>query len=125
MLSGPRVAHDAAAAGRHQSLGRRRFRARAATTVTAFALTVCSVSAAVLWQDFVEVLLAARNDPRSTSGQKAGSTRPHKTEAAASQDGVAYMATLWAAHQPPTVQTAPIHGHSTRRVPSSSGGTSG
>src|SRR5262245_52085415 len=61
-LSDPRSreAHDAAYTSRPRPPRRLGFRARAATSVAAFALTVCSVSAAVLWQDLVEVLLPAR-----------------------------------------------------------------
>jgi hypothetical protein len=65
-LSDPRlrVAYDTAVASRHRSLNRRRLRARAATTIAVFALTVCSVSAAVLWRDYLGGLLPpTRNDP--------------------------------------------------------------
>jgi DnaJ-like protein len=89
-LSDPRSrrAYDAAVMGQHRSVGRRRLRARVATTVTAFALTVCSVSAAVLWQGFVEALLPAPNGSRATLGREAGAA-PDRAEPVAflPQDG--------------------------------------
>jgi hypothetical protein len=65
-LSDPksRFAYDARVAN-HRSERRRWFRAQAATMATAFVLTVCSVSAGVLWQDLVETLSPIRHDPRS------------------------------------------------------------
>jgi hypothetical protein len=66
-----RMAHDAAVANDHHSL-RRRFRASAVTTLTVFALTVFSVSVAVLWQDFVKVLASAGDYAR----ERVGAARP-------------------------------------------------
>lgn len=82
-LSDPRLreAYDAAVASPHRSLQRRRLRARAATTIAVFALTVCSVSAAVLWRDFLGALLPTRNDPGSASRN---ATAPDSVEALAS-----------------------------------------
>jgi DnaJ domain len=79
-LSDPksRLAYDARVAN-HRSERRRRFRTKAATTATAFALTVCSVSAGVLWQDFVEALLP-RNDPRSAVANVPPAATPDRTE---------------------------------------------
>ena len=88
-LSDPRMrgAYDAAVASHRCSLSRRRFRARAATTITVFALTVGSVSAPVLWQDFVGALLPTGTDPGSASRNETGATTPDTVEAvAASQD---------------------------------------
>ena len=81
-LSDPksRFAYDAGVAN-HHSERRRRFRAKAATMATAFVLTVCSVSAGVLWQDFVETLSPTRNDPRSAVADE---TPPDEIEAVAS-----------------------------------------
>jgi curved DNA-binding protein CbpA len=60
-----RVAYEAAFSSHHRSQIRQGFRACAATTVAAFALTVGSVSAAVLWRDFLEALLPARSAPHN------------------------------------------------------------
>lgn len=63
-LSDPpsRIAYDAGLANQ-RSLRQRRFRARATTMAAAFTLTVCSVSAAVLWRDLHRVLLPTRDQP--------------------------------------------------------------
>jgi DnaJ domain len=83
-LSDPksRLAYDARVAN-HRSERRRRFRTKAATTATAFALTVCSVSAGVLWQDIVEALLP-RNDPRSAVANAPPTATLGRTEEVAS-----------------------------------------
>lgn len=84
-LSDPksRFAYDARVAN-HHSERRRRFRTKAATTATAFTLTVCSVSAGVLWQDFVEALLPARNDPRSAVANAPPTATPDRIKEIAS-----------------------------------------
>lgn len=84
-LSDPksRFAYDARVA-HHHSERQRRFRAKAATMATAFVLTVCSVSAGVLWQDFVETLSPTRNDPRSAVADETATATPDKIEAVAS-----------------------------------------
>jgi hypothetical protein len=84
-LSDPksRFAYDARVAN-HHSERQRRFRAKAATMATAFVLTVCSVSAGVLWQDFVEALSPTRDDPPSALADETPTATPDKIEAVAS-----------------------------------------
>ena len=81
-LSDPRSrqAYKAASTSHHRSSRRLGLRARAATTVATFALTVCSVSAAVLWQDFVAALLPIRSAPH----EEARALTSDKDEAVAS-----------------------------------------
>jgi DnaJ domain len=95
-LSDPRsrVAYEAAFTSYHRSPRRIGFRARAATTVVTFALTVCSVSAAVLWQDFVEALLPARSAPHnearaltSAKDEVASASQEGSSQAAVKSDG--------------------------------------
>src|SRR5262245_37323584 len=87
-LSDPRSreAYEAAFTSHHRSARRHGFRARAATTVATFALTVCSVSAAMLWQDFVEALLPARSVPHEEARVLA-SDNHDEAVASASQEG--------------------------------------
>jgi curved DNA-binding protein CbpA len=97
-LSDPRsrVAYEAAITSQHRSPRRLGFRGRAATTVVAFALTVCSVSAAVLWHDFVEALLPARsaphNETRALTSDKgeavASALQEDSTQTAVNSDGM-------------------------------------
>jgi len=87
-LSDPRSreVYEAAFTSNHRSARRHGFRARAATTVATFALTVCSISAAVLWQDFVEAPLAERSVPHEEARALA-SDNNDEAVASASQEG--------------------------------------
>src|SRR5262245_48544595 len=104
-LSDPRLreAYDAAFTSRQLSPRRRGFRATAVTSVVAFALTVCSVSAAVLWQDLVEVLLRARLAPHN----QARAPTSDKREAAASQEGATVKSDAMLARENASVQAKP------------------
>src|SRR5262245_2830956 len=92
-LSDPRsrVAFEAAFTSHHRSLRRLGLQARAATTIATFALTVCSVSAAVLWQDLVEALLPARSAPhngaRAVTSEAVTSVSQDSSSRAAPENG--------------------------------------
>src|SRR5262245_26985821 len=92
-LSDPRsrVAYEAAFTSHHRSLRRPGLQARAATTIATFALTVCSVSAAVLWQDLVEALLPTRSAPhdgaRAVTSEAVTSASQDSSSRAAPENG--------------------------------------
>jgi DnaJ domain len=91
-LSDPRsrVAYEAAFTSHHRTLRPLAFRARAATTAATFAVTVCAVSAAVLWQDLVDALLPARSAPYN--GARALTADMDAAVTSASQEGSAQTA---------------------------------
>ena len=69
----------------HRSPRRPGFRAKAATAVATFVLTICSVSAAVLWKDFLQGLSPGPSAPQSEGRSLIAGT--DEAFASASQEG--------------------------------------